>query len=117
MEIFKILCKSITSLFIVLCICATIVNVTDKQTESIEIEKFTVCDVMFDTYVVLTIETEGEATQYEVYDQKSYIMYRIIESNGNYSIVPIYDGSGNVKKYESIIYDTIPDNINPPDMM
>ena len=117
MEIFKTLCKSITSLFIVLCICATIVNVTDKQTKSVEIEKFTVGDVMFDTYVVITIETEGEANQYEVYDQDSHIMYRIIESNGNYSIVPIYDESGNVKKYESIIHDTIPDDVRTPDMM
>lgn len=117
MEIFKILCKSITSLFIVLCICATIVNVTDKQTASVEIEKFTVGDVMFDAYVVITIETEGSSTQYEVYDQESHIMYRIIESNGNYSIVPIYDEFGNVKKYESIIHDTIPDDVRTPDMI
>lgn len=117
MEMFNALCKSLTAIFIVLCICATIVNVTDKQTKSVEIERFTVGDIMFDTYVVLTIETEGESTQYEVYDQESHIMYRIIESNGNYSIVPIYDESGNVKKYKSIIQDTIPDDIRTPDMM
>ena len=117
MEIFNTICKSLTALFIVLCICATIVNVTDKQIESVECEKFTVGDVMFDTYVVIAIETEGESTLHEVYDQESHIMYRIIESNGNYSIVPIYDESGNVKKYKSIIQDTIPDDIRTPDMM
>ena len=116
MEIFNALCKSLTAIFVVLCICATIVNVTDKQIESVECEKFNVCDVMFDTYVVVSIESEENATQYDVYEQNTYIMYRIIESNGNYSIIPIYNSDGNLQKYEIIIRDNIPENINSPDI-
>lgn len=115
MEIFNAVCKSLTAIFIVLCICATIVNVTDKTTEPAE--KFNVCDVMFDTYVVVSIESEENATQYDVYDQNTYIMYRIIESNGNYSIIPIYDSDGNLQKHEIIIQEHIPDNIISPDVV
>lgn len=116
MEIFNTLCKSLTAIFVVLCICATIVNVTDKQIEYVECEKFNVCDVMFDTYVIVSLESEKNATQYDVYDQNTYIMYRIIESNGNYSIIPIYDEHGNLKKHEVMIQDIIPDNIDSPDL-
>lgn len=114
MEIFNAVCKSLTAIFIVLCICATIVNVTDKTTDTTE--KFNVCDVMFDTYVVVSIESEENATQYDVYDQNTYIMYRIIESNGNYSIIPIYDSDGKLQKHEIMIQDIIPDNIDSPDL-
>lgn len=108
----KTVCICLTVLFVVMAVCGTIIN-TSKKSETIVVEdiestKFSVGQTIFDTYVVMSVKTEGNFNMYEVHDKTTLIIYRIFETNGVYSFTPVYDTEGNLKRVEWNYADTVP---------
>ena len=73
--------------------------------------KFSVGQTIFDTYVVMSVEIEGNCHMYTVHDKTTFIVYRIFETNGVYSCCPVYDEKGCSKKVEHSYFDAIPEDI------
>jgi hypothetical protein len=103
----KTICICITILFVVLCISAAVVaSVQKAQPDEPIIERYNLCDKIFDRYYVVYVKEDISYRYYETYDIDTYVMYVIIESNGTYSIATIYESNGLPKTYIPINNDT-----------
>ena len=114
----KTICICLTIIFIILAICATIINTSQyfrTVNQDIIIEenktKFSVGQTIFDTYIVISVETENNCHMYYVYDKATFLVHRIFETNGVYSCCPVYDEKGFPKKVEHSYFDAIPEDI------